>query len=300
MMSTTILIVGGREDPSIRALVEGATTRGWQVSQAVIDEGAEPGFSWDLETDDVKLDGRRIDVHAAFLRYDVFGRRQASGDLDRAAGWYASVFGWCLARPEVRLLNRGLDVRTSSKPFMLTSARRHGLRVPRTIVTNELPSVHRAAAEGAAWVSKPVAGGGYCTELEASMSDVAWRDGLAPMPALLQERLTYPEFRVYLVGERALVFRIQSERLDYRCEPRTQMTFEPVDALPPHDLDGLRNLARAMRLDFCAADLKTDRETGELRFLEVNSSPMFAAHERVSNGAVTGAMLDWLEATQPE
>ena len=50
----------------------------------------------------------------------------------------------------------------------------------------------------------------------------------------------------------------------------------------------------ALNLDFGAADFKTSPDTGRYLFLEVNSSPMFAAFDAVSDGAVSKAILDWM------
>ena len=48
------------------------------------------------------------------------------------------------------------------------------------------------------------------------------------------------------------------------------------------------------RMTFGAADFKTDPDTGELCFLELNTSPMFAHFDQVSDGAVCRALLHHL------
>jgi len=49
-------------------------------------------------------------------------------------------------------------------------------------------------------------------------------------------------------------------------------------------------------LDFGAADFKTDPETGQLVFLELNTSPMFARFDQVSGGKVCTAIIHELTA----
>jgi D-alanine-D-alanine ligase-like ATP-grasp enzyme len=49
-------------------------------------------------------------------------------------------------------------------------------------------------------------------------------------------------------------------------------------------------------LDFGAADFKTDPDTGELIFLELNTSPMFAKFDLVSGGQLTAAIIQELTA----
>jgi len=46
-----------------------------------------------------------------------------------------------------------------------------------------------------------------------------------------------------------------------------------------------------MGLDFGAADFKTDPDAGELVFLELNTSPMFARFNEVSQGTTLCRML---------
>ena len=48
-------------------------------------------------------------------------------------------------------------------------------------------------------------------------------------------------------------------------------------------------------LDYVAADFMTD-DNGDLRFLEVNSFPMFAHFDQESNFAVSKAIIDFLYA----
>jgi hypothetical protein len=50
-------------------------------------------------------------------------------------------------------------------------------------------------------------------------------------------------------------------------------------------------------MDFGAADFKTDPETGQLVFLELNTSPMFARFDQVSGGQVCAAIIHELTAT---
>lgn len=55
----------------------------------------------------------------------------------------------------------------------------------------------------------------------------------------------------------------------------------------------LVQLAAAMGLAFCAADFKTAAD-GSLRFLEVNTSPMFSRFDQACRGRLCDALVDWL------
>jgi D-alanine-D-alanine ligase-like ATP-grasp enzyme len=119
---------------------------------------------------------------------------------------------------------------------------------------------------------------------------------VAASPAIVQQRLEPPELRVYVVGRRLFGFRVISTELDYRASNQTRV--EPEPSLPAALGHALLALAERLGLDWAAADLKTDRESGELCFLEINSAPMFVAFDRAGDGALGDALLDWLTAAQ--
>ena len=50
-------------------------------------------------------------------------------------------------------------------------------------------------------------------------------------------------------------------------------------------------------MDFGAADFKADPDTGQLLFLELNSSPMFARFDQISGGQLCAAIIQELEAS---
>ena len=118
--------------------------------------------------------------------------------------------------------------------------------------------------------------------------------GAAPAPAIVQERLSYPEYRVYLVGGDPTVFRLSSSEIDYRTDTAPTIEHVAADSLPLEIRNGLLSLAEDVGLEFGAADLKTDRDTGELCFLELNNQPMFAAHDMRCGGALSRAIAEQL------
>ena len=56
----------------------------------------------------------------------------------------------------------------------------------------------------------------------------------------------------------------------------------------------LQCLMEVMELDWCAADFKADSESEDLTFLEINSNPMFSVFDRVAQGGIMKAVLDFL------
>ena len=111
------------------------------------------------------------------------------------------------------------------------------------------------------------------------------------MPAIVQKRLVAPEVRIYVIGKHTLAFEMRSPNLDYRVHQDAQVI--PVE-VPKKEAKLLRRLMRKLKMDFGAADFKTNPETNEFVFLELNTSPMFARFDQESNGAICNAMVDTL------
>jgi glutathione synthase/RimK-type ligase-like ATP-grasp enzyme len=206
----------------------------------------------------------------------------------RALGWFTAFQGWLMAHPEVRVFNAEIAHQAFNKPAALLCARRAGLRIADTWVSNEVALMRERLSVPS--IAKPVAGGGLCHTLEDALKGVS-ADHSA-MPALIQPRLVAPELRVFVVGHDAFAFEVSSPSLDYRAEQDAEVT--PVAV--PDQANALLALMRDFRMDFGAADFKTDPHTGELIFLELNTSPMFARFDLACDGVLAQAMVRHLTA----
>lgn len=289
-----LLIAGGLLDPNLQALADAAADLGVAWVDWRHPKEASPPFHWDLTQPDHGPDadlpspwgppGSR--PRGAFIRQDVFA---ALADprpevAQRALGWFTAVHGWLLAHPGIRHFNPDMSPHALNKPAALLRARRHGLRIPDTTVSNDTVWLNARLARPT--IAKPVAGGGLCQTLDEALATV--QADYCAMPALIQPRLASPEMRVFVVGTAAHAFELQSPSLDYRAEQDAQISRAP---LPEPQLASLRALMRDLRMDFGAADFKTDPDTGELVFLELNTSPMFARFNQVSEGRLAADMV---------
>jgi hypothetical protein len=278
------LVAGGASDPNLTALIAAFGRRGSAVQPVLV--GAEvPALAWQPVGGELVIDGVARNPRAMFLRHDVFGAA-----ADSAMAWTAALVGWLLAHPAVRTPNRSMWSSVNSKPAALVLADQLGLRPPATLVTND-----RAAAlaflDGRDKIAKPVAGGDLARPLDDAIAMATRRDGPFAAPAILQERLVPPEVRVYVIGDATFAFEVRSRHLDYRAAGDAQVI--ALDATPDGIVAPLVRLARAMQLEFCAADFKTAAD-GSLRFLEVNTSPMFARFDHASGGRLCDALAAWL------
>lgn len=289
-----ILIAGGEQDPNLVSLLQRARQRGLPLCTVLAGPDRTPSIDWDVQADTLVLDRREVRPAAGFARYDVFSgmadRRRAVGF--RAQAWHTTLHGWMLAHDDVRMVNRSYAGQTN-KPFMLSVAARCGLRIPRTRITNDLAMLE-AIPDAAEMIAKPVPGGGYTQMVGELLASTSRRGGLSAAPAIVQQRLVSPEVRIYRVGGRFLPFAVISDRLDYRVDRGTRVEPLPVESIAPGLLGALGRLNDSLQMQYSAADFKTDAETGELVFLEINSGPMFASFDRASGHAVSDAILDYL------
>lgn len=296
-----LLVGGGEQDPNIGRLLMAAQRKEIPLQSVQQQEALSPGFSWYLSNPTPENQGYYPDgtespklIRGAFLRYDVFGTGVTDSKpkpkvQKRALGWYQTVQGWLLSQPQVRLFNRHMSPIASNKLAALSLANQVGLTIPDTWITNAASQIQSYAPESA--IAKPVAGGGFCRSLDELQKPGTFRNGKAAMPAIVQKRLVAPEVRIYVIGNHTLAFEMRSPNLDYRVHQDAQVI--PVE-VPEKEAKLLRQLMGKLNMDFGAADFKTNPETNEFVFLELNTSPMFARFDQESNGTVCDAMVDTL------
>lgn len=282
-----LLLAGGEDDPNLIALANAATKAEVELLQLRIPSGESPAFYWD-PVSAPRLSGRELKPSAAFIRYDVFtGMKDPRPAVSsRALAWYQTLMGWLLSEPSIRIFNRDISQIAANKPASLVLAREAGLGIPATMVTNEVAGV--GADKLDFLVAKPVAGGDYCYSLADALDKTELRGGLAATPAIIQKRMVAPEIRIYVIGQSAFAFEVRSSSLDYRVNQDAELVLLPE---VPKELCMLRKLMSLLRMDFGAADFKTDPDTGQLLFLELNSSPMFARFDEESGGQLCAAIV---------
>jgi glutathione synthase/RimK-type ligase-like ATP-grasp enzyme len=234
------------------------------------------------ESDLVELDGVRV-VWA--LSHDPL--RLAPG-VDRAARPFARA----AAAASLQSLRRALDVPWMNDPWragpandklwQLVLARRRGLRVPETLVSND-PAALRAMARrrGSVAVKSPSGSAGLPDVMRVltqrvRVAELADDDGIRAAPVMAQEYVAKKsEVRATVVGARVHAVEIFSQetsrtRVDWRrYDHRTR--YEAL-RLPRAVERACVQVTRDVGLDYAGIDLvRTPRD--EYVFLEVNSEP---------------------------
>jgi len=284
----SLLLAGGEDDPNLAVLVDAAAKAGVELLELRIPSDESPAFCWDPATGAPCLSGRELKPGEAFIRYDVFaGMKDPRPAVNsRAMAWFQAVIGWLLSDPRIRIFNRDMSQIATNKPASLVCALEAGLSIPATQVTNEVGKFNDGDLESL--VAKPVAGGDYCYPLADALNKTELRGGLAATPAIVQKRMVAPEIRIYVIGQFAFAFEVRSSSLDYRVHQDAELILLPE---VPKELAILRKLMSRLRMDFGAADFKTDPDTGQLMFLELNASPMFARFDEASGGQICDAII---------
>lgn len=275
-------LFGGTKDPNIASLYQVLQEADVPFLPILVGQEAIPEVIWDLSADRLILDGQEVRPTALFHRFDVFASFGASQAplVRRAQAWHELFYGWALAHEDVVLFNR--NHQRTNKLAVLIKAAALGLQPPYSVATNQTALLDKL--EGVGYISKPIPGGDQTRLLSEALQDRLIHE----IPMTIQPRLVQPELRIYGIRGVWAAFWMKTESLDYRV----QQDVEVIQTDPPADLvEKLTQLMACMHLDFAAADFKTDPESGELRFLEINSSPMFARFDLASGSAISKAIV---------
>ena len=292
-----LLVAGGDEDPNIRQLIARLNVRRTKHVAVLVGAGTHPRVTWELDRDRLFLNGRLLRPTAAFIRHDVFTNMadERPESAYRAYAWYSTLVSWVGAHPAVRFFNR--DSRGELlKPYQLHLASRHGIPVPRSLVTNDVRRLE-TESRSASLIVKPVNGGDYCQLLKPLLGKIPAIGGAGAAPAIVQKELVPPDVRVFRVRSRYFTYEIESDALDYRAGSFSRV--KPSTVVPKRLLSRIGRVSASMGLDYSATDLKWSSDRQSLVFLEVNSAPMFAAFDAASDGALCDAIIEQLTIGGP-
>jgi hypothetical protein len=255
---------------------------------------------------------RSADVSSAWFRHPIaptpsdsvddgtreFVTRECAGFL--AGYWETAPWFW-MNRPSAA-------VHAASKLRQLAEAKRHGLAVPETLITN-CPTTARAFLLGRDGIAKVVTSGGlndagrryaiHTTPISgADLSDEAVRAA----PVIFQERITnHYDLRVTIVGTLAFATRIIADdrggNADWRAIEPSRLKYERHD-LPPAIEARCIALVKAFSLSFAALDFVVTPD-GEHVFLELNPSGQWGWLEEATGVPITDAIVDQLIEGKP-
>lgn len=265
-----ILIAGGDQDPNITRLAAAAAARG--IRFVVAASGVDRLY-YRLGGRGLWLNGYLVNPEALFARFNVFGY---DPHTDITKWWLHHDWHTVLvdSLPESKTLN-GSSVH-ASKMQRLQLAADAGFDMPETAINDRSPF------DG---ICKPIHGGAH-TQMIKSGEAVPWSLGYC------QEYLPGPEYRIYVVGDKVWKFKVESPSVDYRQHQDAVISTASGLEL---EVECMRRLMASLGLRFAAVDLRADAK-GNIKFLEINDGPMFAAFDELCDGQIAEAILEELAA----
>ncbi len=286
MTDRPVVLVGSPDDPHVDAV--GTALRDRDVDVVVADTLSFPDdfrISLGERIESITIEDREVGRPAAVYVRDTYTHPLAYG-VDATAemdqDWRRTLVafrekGQLLVPMLARWTELGVPMYNpasrdwrNSKGFQIAALGRAGLPVPRTLWTNDPAEVKRFA-DGQRIVYKPVAGGAATKELGPDdLTDRRLR-ALSGAPVTFQELLEGDNYRVYCLDGRVIAcIRITSSAIDFR---QNEDVVEET-TLVPEVLEQCLRAAEVIGMRWTGMDLRSDA-SGTLRFLELNSSPMF-------------------------
>ena len=202
-----------------------------------------------------------------------------------------------------------MEHRANDKGLQLRIARRLGLNVPETLITNSPEQAKAFCAQFQEVVFKvinppQIHDGAKLSSIGTSLltrEDLAALDGVRHCPGIFQNRVPKRfDLRVTIVGEQVFPVAIHSQEepsaeVDFRQAWRQGIRLRhEVRDLPCRVRAQCLALARALGLVYCAMDLVV-RPDGEFVFLETNPSGQFGWIERVTGLPIARALAKLLD-----
>jgi glutathione synthase/RimK-type ligase-like ATP-grasp enzyme len=194
---------------------------------------------------------------------------------------------------------RAEDEAAHQKPWQWHTARLAGLRLPRTLVTNE-PSRAREFVE-ANGVGKVVFKA-FLASLEdwretrlVEAQDVERLDLVKYAPVIFQEYISGVDLRITIIGRKVFAAEIDARESSYPVDMRMSIgesLFRQV-TLPESVERSLLDLQDRLGLHYGAIDMKRT-EDGEYYFLEVNPAGQWLFVEDRTGMPISQAMADYL------
>jgi glutathione synthase/RimK-type ligase-like ATP-grasp enzyme len=197
------------------------------------------------------------------------------------------------------------------KPFQLSLAAEVGLLIPRSIITNDPPTIRKAFAEFGSMVVKPVRTGhvSHIGQEFAIFTSRVLEEHLDELESARWSPAVYQVFvpkrfdvRVTIVGRQIFAAAIDSQSdpaamVDWRRTSNPRLPHHPI-TLPESVTDRLLRMMDSLRLTFGAIDM-IQTPGGEYVFLEVNPSGQWLWLDDVLGLGISDAVAEWLAGPAP-
>lgn len=178
-----------------------------------------------------------------------------------------------------------------TKAFQLFTMAQMGIRVPKTLISNDKNEVRKFAEENNCdLIFKPVQGGGYTKVLSQNDLTEERLNCLSSSAVQFQEKLDGVDIRVYVIGDKFFAAEIHANSIDFRTDENAKIV--PI-SLPKDIEQQCLAIMDKFKLKFTGIDIKT-KSNREYVFIEANPAPMFMHFEEKSGYPITDTLCDFL------
>ena len=291
----SVLCLGSAADPTfvhtLEALKEaGADFDALDLGQLAYGGSLEmPGL--DLRQASFRLHGRRYGLESyrsAFIRTLGLAPAAPSDRLRRRAAAQFQALSLLFSHAPLPVVNPPWgDNSNAAKLFhAAVLAPLVGWRLPRSCLTSRPAAAREFMASCPDGVIYKGAGGKTWARLYVPEADQDRLALLPNCPVLFQERISGPDVRVHVIGERCVGVLIDSPEPDYRRARDNR--FSQIE-LPPEIAAGCAVLTQASGKPFLGVDFKIQRQSGDWFFLEANPQPGYDYYDVRAGGAISRA-----------
>ncbi len=182
------------------------------------------------------------------------------------------------------------------KPWQLSKAKKLGINIPRTLVTNDIHEIKSWYTSLEKSIFKPVTGGTHTEILCAAHFDSAHiTDALSKAPITVQEYIEGTNIRTFVIGDQVFSAEIRSDSVDFREDKNTDVI--PIATPKDIALQAI-SIMKTLHMTWTAIDWRRDK-SGVYYFLEANPSPMFYGFEVQTGISITDHLISFLAKGKP-
>lgn len=170
------------------------------------------------------------------------------------------------------------------KPLQLSKVKQMGVKIPKTLISNDPKQVIEFCRSQEKAIFKPVYGGAHTQFVtEAHLDPKRLSLALSLSPVTIQEYVPGTNIRSYVIGNSVYSAEIRSHSLDFREDSNAELI--PTE-LPEAVQQQCLTITKALMLEWTAIDWRL-LPTDEYIFLEANPSPMFLHFEQQTGFPIT-------------
>ena len=183
------------------------------------------------------------------------------------------------------------------KPLQLKTVRLLGVKIPKTLITNDPMRVIEWSKSVEKAIFKPVYGGSHAKILtDSDLEPKRLKLALSLSPVTIQEYIRGTNIRTYVIGNSVYSAEIRTNSIDFREDPDAKLI--PID-LPESIQKQCLAIAKALHLKWTAIDWRLSPNC-DYFFLEANPSPMFLYFEQQTGFPITEKLVELLTATSDQ